>query len=70
MKILVAWDSEAEVDLISMYLGVADNEVTPAIGAGAFAEQVATGTVFDVVLTSMVAIFCSISSGSKGTRSL
>ena len=39
MKILVAWDSEAEVDLISMYLGVDDNEVTPAIGAGAFAEQ-------------------------------
>ena len=53
MKILVAWDSETEVELISMYLGIDDNEVTSAIGADAFAAQIASGTAFDVVLMSI-----------------
>ena len=50
MKILVAWDSESELELISMYLGIEENEVTAAIGAEAFEAQIASGDHFDVVL--------------------
>ena len=53
MKILVAWDSEAEVDLISMYLGIDDNEVTSVIGAEDLEQQIGAGLNYDIALMSI-----------------
>lgn len=53
MKILVAWDSESEVDLISMYLGIDDNEVTSVLGAEGLEQQIEKGLNYDIALMSI-----------------
>ena len=45
MRILVGWDDEAEADLISMYLGIDDNEV------------VVTTTKFEPIAVTLSASF-------------
>ena len=53
MRILVGWNVESEVDLIAMYLGIDDNEVTVAVGADDFKKQIEGETFFDIALMSI-----------------
>ena len=50
MRILAIWDNEAEADLVSMYLGIDDNEVTTLIGAEAVRDHLKNPGQFDIVL--------------------
>ena len=53
MRILVGWDNDAEIDLISMYLGVDGSDVTNAIGAEGVRQQIQSGAQFDIVLLAI-----------------
>ncbi|MHC4877934.1 MAG: PP2C family protein-serine/threonine phosphatase [Planctomycetota bacterium] len=50
MKILAIWDNEHEADLVSMYLGIDDNEVTALNGAEAVLEHMKEPGQFDIIL--------------------
>ena len=50
MRILAIWDNEAECDLVSMYLGIDDNDVTPVPGVNEINLLLETGGVFDIIL--------------------
>lgn len=43
MKILLAWDDEAEAELLNLYLGVGDNEVTLAGSRDAYLKEIGRG---------------------------
>lgn len=53
MRILVGWDNDSEIDLISMYLGVDGSDVVTALGPEAIKEQITSGERFDVVLLAI-----------------
>jgi len=50
MRILAIWDNESEADLVSMYLGIDDNQVTTLIGPDALREHVQKPGQYDIVL--------------------
>lgn len=50
MRILAVWDDEAEAELISMYLGVDENEVTMATTPAEFRAAIESGEPADIVL--------------------
>ena len=53
MRILVGWDNDAEIELISMYLGVDGSDVTTATGADGIRQQIQSGERFDIVLLAV-----------------
>jgi len=53
MRILVGWDNDSEIDLISMYLAVDGSDVVSALGPEALKEQIASGGHFDIVLLAI-----------------
>ncbi len=53
MRILVGWDNDSEIDLISMYLGVDGSDVVTALGLDALKEQIRSADRFDVVLLAI-----------------
>ncbi|MBM82801.1 MAG: regulator [Planctomycetaceae bacterium] len=53
MRILVGWDIESESDLICMYLGIDDNDVTVAVGGDAFRAEIEGDNQFDIALMSI-----------------
>ncbi len=50
MRILAVWDDEAEAELISMYLGVDENEVTMTTTPEEFRAAIESGEPVDIVL--------------------
>ena len=50
MRVLVGWDDESQSDLIGLYLGVDDNEVTVTLGKTKFLEQAFSEKTFDIIL--------------------
>ena len=50
MKILVGWDDVQEAELINLYLGASDNEVSVALTPDEFEELAASGTEWDAVM--------------------
>ena len=50
MRILVVWDNEAESELISIYLGVDENEVTMTTSAAEFRAALESGRPVDILL--------------------
>jgi sigma-B regulation protein RsbU (phosphoserine phosphatase) len=50
MRILTIWDNEAEAELVSMYLGIDDNEVTTLIGPETVRNHLQNPGQFDIVL--------------------
>ncbi|MBI1312012.1 SpoIIE family protein phosphatase [bacterium] len=50
MRILAIWDNELEAELVTMYLGIDDNEVTTLIGPEAVREHIRQPGRFDIVL--------------------
>lgn len=50
MKILAVWDNETEADLVSMYLGIDDNEVVTVIGPDAARDHMQETGRYDIVL--------------------
>jgi serine phosphatase RsbU (regulator of sigma subunit) len=53
MRILAVWDDEAEAELISMYLGVDDNEVTMTTTPAEFRAAIESGQPVDIVLMTI-----------------
>ncbi|MBC8351668.1 MAG: fused response regulator/phosphatase [Planctomycetes bacterium] len=53
MKILAVWDDETEGELISMYLGVDENEVTMTTTPADFREAIESGQQADIVLMTI-----------------
>lgn len=53
MKILVAWDDPTEIDLISTFLGVDENEVTMAKTHEEFRAAIESGQPIDIVLMTV-----------------
>ena len=49
MRILAIWDNEAECDLVSMYLGIDDNEVTSVPGLEHVESRLKEGGEFDII---------------------
>lgn len=52
MRILAVWDNETEADLISMYLGIEENELTMTTAAD-FRAAIESGQPFDIVLMTI-----------------
>jgi len=50
MKLLVGWDDAQEAELINLYLGASDNDVSLATGADELERLAANGTNWDAVL--------------------
>ena len=50
MRILAIWDNEAECDLVSMYLGIDDNDVTEVPGLEQVEQRLEEGGEFDIIL--------------------
>jgi phosphoserine phosphatase RsbU/P len=50
MRILAIWDNDAEGDLVSMYLGIGDNDVTSAFGEEEVTRRIDEGGHFDIIL--------------------
>ena len=50
MRILAIWDNEAECDLVAMYLGIDDNDVTSAPGVEEVEQRLQEGGQFDIIL--------------------
>ena len=50
MRILAIWDNEPECDLVAMYLGIDDNEVTAAPGIEHLDLRLEEGGEFDIIL--------------------
>ncbi|HID22270.1 MAG TPA: response regulator, partial [Planctomycetaceae bacterium] len=50
MRVLVGWDNESEAELIQLYLGVDENEVTVTTGKTKFLEQAFSDKPFDIIL--------------------
>ena len=53
MRILVGWDNPQECELISMYLGVSENEVRICATPEEFLQQAATQDEWDIILMSI-----------------
>ena len=53
MRILAVWDDETEGELISMYLGVDENEVTMTTTPAAFRAAIQSGQPADIVLMTI-----------------
>lgn len=53
MRILAVWDNEAEAELISMYLGVDENEVTMTTTAADFRAAIESGQAADILLMTI-----------------
>ncbi len=53
MRILVGWDDPEQADLVSMYLGIGDHEVTVVHGADDLLASLDTGAPWDVVFLSI-----------------
>ncbi len=53
MKILAVWDNEREADLIEMYLGVEENEVTMTSTPDQFRAALESDAGFDIVLMTI-----------------
>ena len=53
MRILAAWDNEAEAELISTYLGVDENEVTMTTSPAEFRSAIESGRPFEIVLMTI-----------------
>lgn len=53
MRILAVWDNDTEADLISMYLGVDDNEVTMTTTPAEFRTALESGQPFDILLMTI-----------------
>ncbi|MDA1054166.1 MAG: fused response regulator/phosphatase [Planctomycetota bacterium] len=53
MRILAVWDDEAEAELISMYLGVDENEVTMTTTPAEFRAAIESGRPVDIVLMTI-----------------
>lgn len=53
MRILAVWDNEAEAELISMYLGVDDNEVTMTTTPAEFRAAIESGQPADILLMTI-----------------
>jgi phosphoserine phosphatase RsbU/P len=54
MRILAVWDDVAEADLISMYLGVDENEVWMTATPAEFRAAIESGESFDIVLMTIL----------------
>ncbi|HQZ67528.1 MAG TPA: regulator, partial [Planctomycetaceae bacterium] len=52
MKILLCWDSEAELELLKMYLAVSDNAIVCTTSSEQFLTLVGSRQKFDVILMS------------------
>ncbi|MFN5289445.1 MAG: PP2C family protein-serine/threonine phosphatase [Planctomycetia bacterium] len=52
MNILLAWEDTEQLDLLSMYLGAGDNQITVAESQEHFTSVLSNGTALDVVLLS------------------
>ena len=50
MRILAIWDNEAECDLVAMYLGIDDNDVTSVSSNDEIEALLKTGGEFDIIL--------------------
>lgn len=50
MRILAIWDNETECDLVSMYLGIDDNDVTPVSSIEGIESRLEEGGEFDIIL--------------------
>lgn len=53
MKILAVWDNEAEAELIAMYLGVDENEVTMTTTPAEFRAAIESGQPVDILLMTI-----------------
>jgi len=53
MRILAVWDDEAEAELIEMYLGVDENEVTMTTAPEGFRAVIKSGEPVDIVLMTI-----------------
>lgn len=53
MKILAVWDNEAEAELIAMYLGVDENEVTMTTTPAEFRAAIESGQPVDLLLMTI-----------------
>jgi len=53
MRILATWNHAEEADLITMYLGIGDNEVVTAIGPEALLQELQGSGGFDVILMAI-----------------
>ena len=53
MRILVGWDDPEQADLVSMYLGIGDHEVTVVHGADDLLASLNAGAPWDVVFLSI-----------------
>jgi len=53
MRILAVWDNEAEAELISMYLGVDENEVTMTTTPAEFRAAIESGQPADILLMTI-----------------
>lgn len=50
MRILAIWDDETECDLVSMYLGIDDNDVTAVSSLEGIESRLEEGGEFDIIL--------------------
>jgi len=50
MRILAVWDNETEAELISMYLGLDENEITMTTTPAEFREAIESSQEFEIVL--------------------
>ena len=53
MRILAIWDNEKDAELISMYLGIEENEVTMTRSPVEFREAITSGQPCDIVLMTI-----------------
>ena len=53
MRILVGWDNPEQADLLGMYLGIGDHEVTVALGGEELASKLDSETPWDVLFLSI-----------------
>jgi len=53
MRILVGWDDPLQADLVSMYLGIGENEATVVLGAGELRAALNAEQPWDIVVLSI-----------------